>query len=98
VASLWLVGCHHGDFVACCLDHRRVHPQLQRPARTRIFPVRILVHVRAERIFLALSQLGKLHQELAKDESDCSEHYYIWNGSRDLRYRVVCERESDSRF
>ena len=49
------------------LDHCRVDPELQRPARSDFVPLRVVVHLRHLRYLLALHELGPMVRELEED-------------------------------
>lgn len=78
------------------MDHRRVDPELQRPARAHLVTLRRLVHLWHLRHFLAISELGRLYEELAEDESYGGECAVDDDGSRDMWLWAVCVGLCDS--
>lgn len=65
-----LLGRHRALPLDRRLDHRRSHSSLQQPVELDHCPLRFLVHVRAQRYFLALPQPGPVLVLPAQDVSD----------------------------
>ena len=68
-----LVGRYRGVTLATGVDHRRGDPRVQQSAQSDHGAVRQLVHVRPERRFLAVYELGMLWRFLEEDVSYSAE-------------------------